>query len=43
MSAKESWVCTSVLLNFALEEEKEMKLHLKIPDTWTILLAISQT
>lgn len=32
MSAKESWVCI-VFLNFALEEEKEMKLHLKTPDT----------
>lgn len=42
MSAKESWVST-VLLNFVLKEEKEMKLHLKTLGMWTILLAISQT
>lgn len=42
MSAKESWVCT-VLLNSGLEEEIKIKLHLKIPHTLTILLAVSET
>lgn len=42
MSAKESWVRTE-RLNFVLEEEKKMKLNLKIPHIQTILLAISQT
>lgn len=42
MSAKESWVRTT-LLNFVLEEEKKIKLHFKIPHTQTVLLGISQT